>query len=320
MTDLSIIIVNYNSAGFIEDCLESIRENIDIKDNSLSYEAIIVDNCSNDKSLDYIGQFCKRYADFRLIKNIKNMGFGVASNTGALKARGRFLLFLNPDCRLLEGGIDRVLRYYGEANNIGVLGVKMLNTEGNLQMSCRAFPGIFSQLYESYFLYRIFKTSRIFGSYFMTWWDHHTTGEVDWLSGSFMLIKKQIFEETGGFDSDYFMYSEDSDLCLRLHRKGFKNHYYCEYSVEHADGGIASRDMARREAEVWKSCRLYFRKNYSELHAIIFSFLYFLGIINRIVVFGTISIFYAEIRRQRRVQWYIRAIGLYFGRRHKDRQ
>ena len=134
------------------------------------------------------------------------------------------------------------------------------------------------------------------------------------------LIKKQIFEETGGFDSDYFMYSEDSDLCLRLHRKGFKNHYYCEYSVEHADGGTASKDMARREAEVWKSRRLYFRKNHSGLHAIMFSFLYFLGIINRIIVFGTISIFSAEVRRQRRVQWYIRAIGSYFGRRHKGGQ
>jgi len=319
MTDLSIIIVNYNGTGFIADCLERVLENFDIRDSSLSYEAIIIDNASNDRSPDYIGRFCKKHDDFRLIENTENMGFGAASNIGALEAGGRFLLFLNPDCKLLEGGIDRVLRYYGEANNIGVLGVRMLDTEGKLQMSCRAFPGISSQFYESYFLYRIFKKNHIFGSYFMTWWDHHDAREVDWLSGSFMLIKKQIFERAGGFDSDYFMYSEDCDLCLKLYRKGFRNHYYPGYCVEHADGGIASRDMARREAEVWKSRRLYFRKNHSKLHAIVFSFLYFLGLINRIIVFGTISIFSGEIRKQKRVQWYIRAIRAYFGTKTDDK-
>lgn len=320
MTDLSIIIVNYNGTGFIEGCLESILENFDVRSSSLSYEVIIIDNASNDRSPDYISKFCKKHDYFRLIENIENMGFGAASNTGALEARGRFLLFLNPDCRLLEGGIKRVLKYYGEANNIGALGVRMLDAKGELQMSCRAFPGISSQFYESYFLYRIFKKSRIFGSYFMTWWDHYAAGEVDWLSGSFILIKKQIFEGAGGFDSDYFMYSEDSDLCLKLHRKGFRNHYYPGYCVEHADGGIASRDMARREAEVWKSRRLYFMKNHSGLHAIVFSLLYFLGLINRIIVFGIISVFSTEVRRQRRVQWYIRTIGTYFGRRHKSGQ
>ncbi|HAJ95750.1 MAG TPA: hypothetical protein DCP02_05910 [Actinobacteria bacterium] len=320
MTELSIIIVNYNGTGFIEDCLRSIRENIAVEDSNLSYEVIIVDNCSNDNSLEYIGRFCKKYADFRLIKNIRNMGFGTASNAGALEARGRFLLFLNPDCRFLEKKIYKIIKYYRKTKNIGALGVRMLDAEGNLQMSCRAFPGIAIQFYESYFLYRIFKKSRIFGSYFMTWWDHRTTGEVDWLSGSFILIKKQIFEGIGGFDSDYFMYSEDSDLCLRLHREGFKNHYYCEYSVEHSDGGIASRDMARREAEVWRSRRLYFKKNHSELSAIVFSFLYFLGLINRIIVFGAASIFSVEVRRQKRLQWHIRAIGSYFSGRYEGGQ
>lgn len=316
MTELSIIIVNYNGTGFIENCLESIQESLAVEGSNLVYEVIIVDNGSNDRSLDHIGRFCKKYTDFRLIENMENIGFGAASNIGVLEARGKFVLFLNPDCRLLESGIDRVIRYYRKVKNIGVLGVRMLDADGNLQMSCRSFPGISSQFYESYFLYRIFKKSRIFGSYFMTWWDHSTTGEVDWLSGSFMLIKKQIFKEAGGFDSDYFMYSEDCDLCLKMYHKGFKNYYYHDYTVEHADGGIASRDMARRETEIWKSRRLYFTKNHSVLYAIIFSFLYFMGLINRIIVFGIISIFSRQTRRQKRVRWYIRTIGSYFGKKY----
>ena len=312
MMDLSIIIVNYNGTGFIEGCLGSILDHFGSTESGLSYEAIVVDNASGDQSPDYIGRFCKKHNGFRLIENAENMGFGTASNTGASKASGRFLLFLNPDCRLLEGGIDRIIKYYGEVKNIGALGVRMLNRDGSLQLSCRAFPGIARQFYESYFLYRIFKKSRIFGSYFMTWWNHRTAMEVDWPSGSFILIKKQIFEEAGGFDSDYFMYSEDTDLCRRLYRKGFRNHYYPGYCVEHADGGIASRDMSLREAGIWKSRRLYFIKNHSRLQASVFSLLYFLGIINRIIVFGAASVFFKEVREQGRVPMYIRAIRSYF--------
>ena len=273
MTDLSIIIVNYNGTGFIEECFASILDIFGTGHSSLSYEVIVVDNASRDESPDYIDQFCKKYAYFQMIINTGNIGFGAASNKGAAISEGKFLLFLNPDCKLLEGGIDRVIRYYEEAENAGAIGVKILDRDGSLQLSCRAFPGIASQFYESYFLYRIFKESNIFGSYFMTWWDHQTVREVDWLSGSFILIKKQIFKEIGGFDSDYFMYSEDTDLCRRLYHEGFKNYYYPGYLIEHADGGIASRDMALREAEVWKSRRLYFIKNYSRLYSSLFSFI-----------------------------------------------
>ena len=317
MIELSIIIVNYNGTGFIEDCLRSIKEKIAVEGSDLSYEVIVVDNASDDGSTDLIDQYCNKYKDFKLIKNEENKGFGSASNTGAGKAKGRLLLFLNPDCRFLEKKIYAAIDYYGRIKDIGVLGTRMLDKDGDLQMSCRAFPSISGQFYESYFLYRIFKKSRIFGSYFMTWWDHRTSREVDWLSGSFMLVDKQKFKAAGGFDSDYFMYSEDTDLCLKLDRKGFKNHYYSGYAVEHADGGIASRDMADREAEVWRSRRLYFKKNHSKAHAIVFSFLYFLGLINRIMVFGAISVFSRKVRRQKRVHWHIRTIGSYFSGNRK---
>ena len=113
-----------------------------------------------------------------------------------------------------------------------------------------------------------------------------TAREVDWLSGSFILIEKKIFEEAGGFDRDYFMYSEDTDLCMKLVRNGRRNYYFPFYAVMHADAGIASRDMALREAEVWRSRRLYFKKNHTYIHALLFSLIYFTGIINRIIVFG----------------------------------
>jgi GT2 family glycosyltransferase len=312
MTDLSIIIVNYNGSGFIEDCLSSIKKYFDPRMSAVSYEVIIVDNSSTDKSGIYIREFCSKNTGFRLIENAENTGFGQASNKGAREASGRFLLFLNPDCRIVEGNFEKVVSYYLENKDTGVLGVKTTGSSGRLQPSCRSFPCISRQFYESFFLYRIFKKSRIFGSYFMSWWDHEHCSEVDWLSGSFLMIKRKYFKVTGGFDSDYFMYGEDADLCLRLYRKGFRNYYYPFYSIQHADAGIASRDMALRESQLWRARRLYFLKNYSKIDALLISLLYFLGLVNRIAAFFVISVFRRDIKKQKRVSRYIRAIGLYF--------
>jgi len=312
MTDISIIIVNYNGTGFIEDCLESIGKKIFKSGAKVFCDVVIVDNCSSDGSRDFIEDFCRQHRGFRLVLNNTNTGFAHASNKGAELAGGKHLLFLNPDCRLLETGLESVIDFYEKKSDAGALGVRIVNTDGGLQPSCRAFPSLARQFHESFFLYRIFRNTRIFGSYFMTWWGHDAPMAVDWLSGSFILIQRERFEEAGGFDTDYFMYSEDSDLCLKLSRIGYRNYYYPYYQVMHADAGIASKDMALREADIWKSRRLYFKKNYSGAHAVIFSFIYFLGTVNRIIVFGMGSIFSKDMRK--RVTVYSKALIMYFKR------
>jgi GT2 family glycosyltransferase len=313
MIELSIIIVNYNGSGFIEGCLSSIKKYFGQVPPFASYEVIIVDNSSTDKSKKYIREFCSKYTGFRLVENTENTGFGRASNRGASEASGHFLLFLNPDCRIIESNFGKVVSYYLSNGDAGALGVKIIGTDGRLQYSCRSFPSISRQFYESFFLHKIFAGSRVFGSYFMTWWDHKHCQKVDWLSGSFLMVKRKYFEEAGGFDGDYFMYSEDADLCLKLHRKGLKNYYYPFYTIQHEDAGIASADMALRESQLWKARRLYFLKNYSKLHATLVSFLYFLGMINRIAVFFLISVFNRDIKKQKKVPRYIKAVKLYFG-------
>ena len=321
MKDLSIIIVNYNGSGFIEGCLESIRkhlggrgtENIGAAgDGRVDFEVIIMDNASTDRSPAYLEDFCSKYKEFRLIEMGSNTGFGAASNKGAESAGGKFLLFLNPDCKISDGDMSSLLKFYEDLRSPGVVGVKITGGSGGLHYSCRAFPTLARQFYESYFLHHIFGRSHVFGSYFMSWWDHRSPREIDWLAGSFMLVERRLFMDLQGFDTDYFMYSEDTDLCLRLYRDGRKNYYYPGYSIEHADSGIASRDMEARESEIWKSRRLYFWKNYSPVHAAVLSFLYFIGIINRMIVFGIASLFSANIRRQGRVSYYSGALKKYF--------
>ncbi|MCJ7666172.1 MAG: glycosyltransferase [Actinobacteria bacterium] len=320
MKDLSIIIVNYNGSGFIESCLESIIKHLGghgtgrtgTGNGRVDFEVIIMDNASTDGSTANLRSFCSENKEFRLIEVGSNTGFGMASNKGAGSAEGRFLLFLNPDCRISNGDMGPLLKFYEDSESPGIIGVRITGESGSLQYSCRAFPTLARQFYESYFLSRIFSRSRLFGSYFMSWWDHLSPGEVDWLSGSFMLVERRLFMDLQGFSPDYFMYSEDTDLCLRFYRNGRKNYYYTDYCVEHTDSGIASRDMTARESEIWKSRRLYFWKNYSPVHAAVLSLLYFTGIINRMIVFGIASLFSVNIRKQGRLSRYSGALKKYF--------
>ena len=185
--------------------------------------------------------------------------------------------------------------------------------DGTIQFSARSFPTLARQFYESYFLYRIFRKSRIFGSYFLSWWDHESIREVDWLTGSFMFIKKDYFIKAGMFDEDYFMYSEDTDLCLKLHRMNFKNYYFPYFIIKHSDSGIASREPATREAEIWRSRRLYFKKNYSTAHAIALSALYLAGVLNRIIVFTILTLIKPGSENKNRLLSYFRVLKLYYG-------
>lgn len=317
---ISFIIVNYNSLDYTKSCIGSILSFLKGKD-LVSWEIVIIDNGSADGSIDYLKGIVKKHKNIYLIDAGKNLGFCKACNIGAEKAKGKFLVFLNPDSKLTGGNIEDLIEFYEnriKTHRVGVAGAKLVNSDGTLQYSCRSFPTLARQFYESYFLHRLFKNSPVFGSYFLSWWDHRSVREVDWLSGAFMFIRKKDFDEAGGFDEDYFMYSEDCDLCLRLYREGYKNYYFPFFIVEHADSGIASKNKALREAGVWKSRRLYFKKNYSLFHAEALSFLYFLGVINRIVLFISLLIFVPKKQNRQRLAIYFKTLKLYFTRQFGD--
>lgn len=310
--DLSIIIVNYNSLNFIKECIRSINDSI--KSRKLKYEILVIDNNSDDGSVEYLKEE-SRNGSIRLTVNNNNLGFSRASNIGALKASGRYLLFLNPDTRIMEGRFEDLIDFYknrDKSEKTGAAGVKILNPDGTLQYSARSFPTLARQFYESYFLYRIFRKNRTFGSYFLSWWDHSRTRKVDWLTGSFIFIKKEYFFKAGMFDEDYFMYSEDTDLCLKLKRKNFNNYYFTGMVIEHADSGIASREPAVREAGIWRSRRLYFKKNYSNSHALALSLLYQVGILNRIILFAFLSIIKPGRGNRERLISYFKIFRLYY--------
>ena len=316
--DLSIIIVSYNSLKFIKNCIESLFFSIGSLEgkenkNKITWELIIVDNGSSDGSIEYLKKLELESDWISVIEMGENRGFCSASNIGTERARGEFLLFLNPDTKFIQKGLDNLIKFYDEESKgikVGIIGAKLLNFDNSLQYSCRSFPTLARQFYESYFLHRLFKKSRVFGSYFLSNWDHKSVRKVDWLSGAFMFSKREFFIQAGSFDEDYFMYSEDADLCLRMHMSGYKHYYYPYFAVQHSDSGIASRDKATREVGIWKSRRLYFKKNYSLFHALVLSCLYFFGVINRILLFMILSVFGQKKKGRKKLSK--EKLGLYF--------
>jgi O-antigen biosynthesis protein len=290
-----------------------------LETEGFKWEVVVVDNNSTDGSIDYFKNLQSQFDNFSVIVSSQNNGFAKASNIGAGSASGEFLLFLNPDTEFIETGMQKVLDFFTSKNKmekIGIVGAKLLNPDNSIQHSCRSFPTLARQFYESYFLYRIFSRSKIFGSYFLTGWNHESIRKVDWLSGAFMLIKKEVFERIGGFGEDYFMYSEDADICLRLSRAGFKNYYFSHYSIRHDDGAVASSNKALRNSQIWRSRRLYFLKNYSLTHALLESYLFFLGVINRLLVFSIILVFKFKNRiYKERAYNELRTLKLYFSRK-----
>jgi GT2 family glycosyltransferase len=290
-----------------------------LETKGFKWEVVVVDNNSTDGSIDYFKNLQSQFDNFSVTTSSHNNGFAKASNIGAGSASGEFLLFLNPDTEFIETGMQKVLDFFNSKNKmekIGIVGAKLLNPDYSIQHSCRSFPTLARQFYESYFLYRIFSHSKIFGSYFLSGWNHENIRKVGWLSGAFMLIKKEVFKKFGGFDEDYFMYSEDADICLRLSRAGFKNYYFSQYSIRHDGGAVASSNKALRNSQIWRSRRLYFLKNYSLTHALLESYLFFLGVINRLLVFSIIAVFKFKNRTYKeRASNELRTLKLYFSRK-----
>lgn len=228
--ELSIVIVNYNVKYFLEQCIQSI---LDSK-TKRSYEIIVVDNQSSDGSVERIRHL---FPEIKLIENEENVGFSKANNIGFKQASGEYILILNPDTVLQENTIEKSLEFYEKTDHIGALGVRMIDGSGQfLRESKRGFPSPWTSFCKISGIYRFFPNSRFFNSYYQGHINEMQTAPVDILTGAFMLVRKDILDQAGGFDEDYFMYGEDIDLSYTIAELGYQNYYYPETTIIHYKG------------------------------------------------------------------------------------
>jgi GT2 family glycosyltransferase len=251
---LSIIVVSHNSSEFILSCLNSIGNCL----NRIAYEIIIVDNHSRDGSPRLIRE---KFPDLCLIENFKNLGLARAVNQGFRKSKGKYLLILNPDVRLLPGSVEKAITFVEKNPDVGILLPKLLNPDGSLQFSCRSFFNFPYLLFRRTPLGKIFPNHRVIRKHFMMNWDHADSREVDWGLGGCMFLRREAVRGGKVFDERFFLYMEDVDLCFRMKANGWKVIYYPEAVMVHAHVRESARGIFNRAKwEHLKSMIKFYRK------------------------------------------------------------
>jgi len=239
--ELSIIIVSYNTQEVLRKCLNLIYEDL----GEIRAEIIIADNASHDGSPDMVEQ---EFPDIRLIRCEKNFGFAKANNIAMKEAKGDYFLLLNSDAYIKPGVLKSTLDYMKDNIDVGILGVKLLGEEGNLQPSARKFPNSFHRFTVLSGLYGRFPKSRLLGGPDYSWWDHSSIKIVDWVVGAYFMVRKEVVEKVGYFDERYFLYYEETDLCLQVKKQGYKVIFFPHAEVIHL-GGESSKKSNKAVSE-----------------------------------------------------------------------
>ncbi len=232
---LSVIILNYNVRYFLELCVLSVQKAI----QNIDAEIIVVDNNSSDDSCAMMKEF---FPSVKLIENKDNFGFPKGNNIGVDQAKGEYICILNPDTVVAEDTFEKILNSKLQTPNskLGIIGCKLIDGTGNfLPESKRGVPTPWVAFTKIFGLYKI---SNLFGKYYAQHLAENQSGKVDILVGAFMVMKRSLYLEVGGFDENCFMYSDDIDLSYMVKKSGRENYYFAEASVIHYKGESTVRD------------------------------------------------------------------------------
>ena len=255
--DLSVIIVNFNCSRLLRDCLHSLKEAAPRR----RLEIIVVDNASSDGAPKMVRE---EFPAVKLIANTENRGFTGGNNQGLEIARGRHILLLNNDTRVMPNAFEKAIVWMDRHPDVGAAGLKLLNEDGSLQLSCRRFPSFSQALFNRHSLpTRLFPSNRFSRQYLMTDFRHHRTQDVDWVSGACLMLRRETYEQIGGLDERFFMYSEDVDYCYRVWAAGHRVVYLPFARVTHLVGQSSKKNQALTIRERHRSMYRFYKKHYS---------------------------------------------------------
>jgi GT2 family glycosyltransferase len=252
--NVSAIIVTYQSAQHIGTCLESLQATA----SEWLSECIIVDNASNDETVDLIR---RNYPWVSIIANRENFGFGRAVNMGAMQAQGDSLFIVNPDTKLEPGAIESLALFLESRLQAGACGPKIVSPDGSFRRdSRRGFPTPLNALGYLTGFDHIFPGNRHVGGYHRRDISHDLEIVTDSLSGSCMMVRRSVFESIGGFDEDYFLFGEDIDLCWKIKHAGHEIWFVPSARVVHIKGASMHQAPAMAKREFYRSMRLFMDK------------------------------------------------------------
>jgi GT2 family glycosyltransferase len=252
--DVSVVVVTYNSRLVIDACLASLRQHT----RGVEYEVVVVDNASRDGTAAHVRE---AHPWARVIARATNGGLSAAVNEGVAASSGRYMMALNPDTRTESDALAMLAAYLDAHPDVGVVAPKLLDDDGTLQLSCRAFPGYTTALFGRYsLLTRLLPGNRYSREFLLSDFDHGSERDVDWASGAALMFPRAIVDRVGGWDAGFFMFNEDVDFCKRVRDAGMRVVYVPDAVVYHAIG-VSKRAPARIVIERHKSMWRYYRKH-----------------------------------------------------------
>ncbi len=261
--DVSVVVVSYNTREFLSACLSSCA----VDAGGPAVQFVVVDNASSDGSAERIA---REHPEADLVRNAVNAGFAAACNQGFARARGRYVVMLNPDARLRPGALATAVARMDAQPGTGLAGARLVGEDGSPQPSARQFPSVLNTLLVLSGLADRHPRSRLFGRSNRTWAPADEPAEVDWVPGAFAIVRGDLLARLGGFDERFFFYYEEVDLCRRIRAEGFSVAYWPDIVVEHTGAGASQRrdgfdnqSLPSRLA-LWRmrSELLYFRKHH----------------------------------------------------------
>jgi N-acetylglucosaminyl-diphospho-decaprenol L-rhamnosyltransferase len=262
LIDISIIIINWNVKDLLDMCLESLHNGelaIGLPHDTLpTVEIIVVDSGSDDGSIEMIQE---KYPGVHLLPQAENVGFTRGNNIGFREAEGDYLLLINPDTEVIDDAIYQVWDYIKLHPEVGIIGAHTLNTDGSHQSTRRRFPTLKTGIFESTWL-SSYAPQSVNTHYKMLDTDNHALLDVDWVQGSFMLVRREVYEQIGGLDEGFVMYSEEMDWCKRAKDAGWTVVYHGGALITHHGGQSSGQVAAFKQIQFHTSKLRYFRKHH----------------------------------------------------------
>jgi GT2 family glycosyltransferase len=305
VTDVSIIIVSWNTRDITRACLKSIYES----GGSVGFEVILIDNASHDGTARMVKT---EFPKVILIQNASNSGFAAANNQGMAKAVGRYVLLLNSDTVVQDGAIAKAVAFADANPQAGLVGCQTRCANGDIQYNCYLFPSLLNLALSLTKLQVIFWHRRFFGRYRMGWWDYNSVREVDGIAGCFMLARRTAIDQVGPMSESYFMYSEDTDWCWRFRRAGWKVMYTPDPRIVHLGGCSTSQAATDMHLMERRSLLMFLEKKSGRLVRWTANVMFCLATLGRVVVLGLQQVVGGQLRESARAKWSMAIAALRF--------
>ena len=277
--DLSVIIVNCNSKKLVEDCLRTFFKFT----KDVTFDVIVVDNGSKDGSQAIVK---KKFPQVKLIPNKDNLGFAKANNQGIKLATGKYILLLNSDAYLIENSFNKLVEQADELDDLGALGVLLLNENRSIQQSVGFFPDL-----PQVFWWMTFIDDLPGGTFFKPYHVDHDSfykdrREVDWITGAAFLIPKKVTDKVGLLDEKIFMYGEDFEWCYRIKKAGFKVYFSPVAKIVHLGGGSVNKIRTNAFVGEFRGLEYFYKKYKGSASLQILRLLLKMGTLLRIAAFA----------------------------------